>query len=63
MLIALTMLISGINIMSIEANAEYGGNLTVTGGIAGIDYTYSSNKLVIYTGKPITISGRTETFV
>lgn len=33
MLIALTMLISGINIMSIEANAEYGGNLTVTGGI------------------------------
>lgn len=33
MLIALTMLISGINIMSIEANAEYGGDLTVTGGI------------------------------
>ena len=33
MLIALTMLISGINIMSIEANAEYGGDLKVTGGI------------------------------
>lgn len=56
-LLLASALVFSLAAFSIDAAAA--GELTVTGGTSGTDYTYSSGVLTIISNKELTISGTT----
>lgn len=59
--LALCLSLLPMSALAAEATATTEGGLTVSGGMAGTDYTYEDNTLTIKTGKELTVFGTTTT--
>ena len=59
--LALCLSLLPMSALAAETTATTEGGLTVSGGVAGTDYTYEDNTLTIKTEKKLTVSGTTTT--
>ena len=59
--LALCLSLLPMSALAAETTATTEGGLTVSGGMAGTDYTYEDNTLTIKTGKELTVFGTTTT--